>query len=140
MNLHNHLQVTTNLTELDNVLFWFQQLQQPNIPRKVWIQCQTVLAEGFTNAVKHAHKDLPSDTAIDIEVNITPQKMEIYIWDFGPTFDLEQKLNNQEPMFNPDASSGRGLQLINCMVDQVNYFRTDDDRNCLSMVKHYAAS
>lgn len=140
MNSQNRLQVTTNLTELNQVLLWFDQLQQPTIPRKIWIQCQTALAEGFTNAVKHAHSTLHSDTIVEIEVTITPQQLEIYVWDFGPPFDLMQKLKSQEPVFDPTASSGRGLQLIARIADQINYVRTDDHRNCLSMIKYYQAS
>ncbi|HEY9747567.1 MAG TPA: anti-sigma regulatory factor [Allocoleopsis sp.] len=140
MTPQNRLQVTTNLTELNQVLVWFDQLQQPTIPRKTWIQCQTALAEGFTNAVKHAHSDLPSDTVIEIEVNITPQQLEIYVWDSGPPFDLMQKLNSQTQVFDPTASSGRGLQLIAQIADQISYDRTDDQRNRLSMIKYYQAS
>ena len=137
MTLQNRLQVTTDLSELNQVLLWFEQLQQPTIPRKTWIQCQTVLAEGFTNAAKHAHENLPSDTTIDIEVNITPQQIEIKVWDFGPTFDLAQKVKSQASVFDATATSGRGLQLIDRIVDQLSYVRTEDNRNCLSMIKYY---
>ena len=140
MTSQNRLQVTTNLTELSQVLLWFDQLQQPTIPRKTWIQCQTALAEGFTNAVKHAHSNLPPETIVEIEVTITPQQLEIYVWDFGPPFDLIQKLESQGQVFDPTASNGRGLQLIARIADQINYVRTDDHRNCLSMIKYYQVS
>ncbi|MBD1860730.1 ATP-binding protein [Trichocoleus sp. FACHB-46] len=136
----NRLQVTTNLAELNQVLLWFEQLHQPTIPRKTWIQCQTALAEGFTNAVKHAHSNLPPDTIVEIDVTITPQQLEIYVWDFGPPFDLIQNLKSREQTFDPTASSGRGLQLIARIADQISYVRTDEQRNCLSMIKYYQAS
>jgi serine/threonine-protein kinase RsbW len=90
----NHLRVQTNLGDLNQVLQWFEQLNQSSIPRKVWIQCKTALAEGFTNAVRHAHQDFPIETPIDIEVSITPEQLEIRIWDLGAAFDLTQKFDS----------------------------------------------
>lgn len=138
MTSHNHLQVQTNLAELNRVLEWFDQFNQSSIPRKAWIQCKTALAEGFTNAVKHAHKNLSIETPIDVEVNVTPEQIEIRVWDSGDVFDLNQKLESQTQTPDLDAFSGRGLTLIRQLVDQFTYTRGKDDRNCLLLVKHYA--
>jgi serine/threonine-protein kinase RsbW len=136
----NHLRVQTNLGDLNQVLQWFEQLNQSSIPRKVWIQCKTALAEGFTNAVRHAHQDFPIETPIDIEVRITPEQLEIRIWDFGAAFDLTQKLESQSHINDLDAFGGRGLYLIRQLVNHFSYTRLADDRNCLLMVKHYSAT
>jgi serine/threonine-protein kinase RsbW len=136
----NHLRVQTNLGDLNQVLQWFEQLNQSSIPRKVWIQCKTALAEGFTNAVRHAHQDFPIETPIDIEVSITPEQLEIRIWDLGAAFDLTQKLESQSQINDLDAFSGRGLYLIRQLVNHFSYTRLADDRNCLLMVKYYSAA
>ena len=140
MTSQNHLRVQTKLSDLNRVLEWFEQFNQPSIPRKVWIQCQTALAEGFTNAVKHAHKALAAETAIDIEITVTPEQLEIRIWDSGAVFDLTQKLESQAQAPDLNASSGRGLTLIHQLVDHFSYTRLTDDRNCLLMIKHYSAT
>lgn len=139
MNLDNHLRVQTDLSDLNQVLGWFEQLNHPSIPRKTWIQSKTALAEGFTNAVKHAHSGLPVETPIDITVKITSEQLEICIWDFGAAFDFVQKLESQTQTPDLEAFSGRGLNLICQLVDHFSYTRTSDDRNCLLMVKHYSA-
>lgn len=139
MTSHHHLRVQTNLQELSHVLTWFEKLNQSFIPRDVWIKCQTALAEGFTNAVKHAHRNLSVETPIDIDVTITPQQLEIQIWDYGPAFDLIEKLGSQASAWDLDASSGRGLKLIQQLVDQFSYRQETGDRNCLVMIKQYSA-
>ena len=50
------------------MLSWFEQMNQPPIPdKKIWWQCQTLMMEGFTNIVEHAHRNLPIETSIEIE-------------------------------------------------------------------------
>src|SRR5919199_203427 len=70
------LQVNTEPKDLSRVFSWFEQLRQPSIPSNVWLECQTALAEGFDNAVRHAHKGLPSKTPIDIQVTIFTQSQD----------------------------------------------------------------
>jgi len=131
-------QVPTDLQTLDEVLSWFDQLKQPSIPKKVWLQCQLALAEGFTNAVRHAHKNLSADVPIDIEVKIFPDSLEIRIWDHGPSFDLEQWLQSRGQQVNEQAGGGRGIAILQKIADKLSYRRTDDDRNCLLIRKSYS--
>lgn len=130
-------QVPSDLRALDRVLSWFDQFNQPSIPKKVWIQCQLALAEGFTNAVRHAHKDLPSNVPIDIEVCLFPQALELRIWDQGPPFDLEQRLQKAETTVDDHSGGGRGIAILQKIADKLSYTRTDDNRNCLLIVKTY---
>lgn len=130
-------QVPTDLKALDEVLLWFDQLKQPPIPKKAWLQCQLAIAEGFTNAVRHAHKGLSSNVPIDIEVTLFPQALEMRIWDQGPPFDLEQQLRNLEQNVDENAGGGRGIAILQKIADKLSYTRTDDNRNCLLIVKSY---
>ncbi len=130
-------QVPTDLKALDQVLAWFDQLYQPSIPKKVWLQCQLALAEGFTNAVRHAHKDLSPNVPIDIEVTLFSQGLEIRIWDQGPPFNLEQRLQKLEPVVNKESGGGRGLAIMQKIADHLSYTRTDDNRNCMLIEKRY---
>ena len=132
------LQVNSDLSALPQVLSWFEQLQQPSIPTSIWLACQTALAEGFDNAVRHAHKALPPETPIDIEVKIFTQSLEIQIWDNGPAFDFESHLQQLPEEIDVMAESGRGVNLMQQIADCLSYTRTPDNRNCLLIVKFYS--
>lgn len=128
-------QAKTDLAELVQVLTWFDNFIQSSLPELTYMQCQTLLAEGFTNAVRHAHKHRASDTPIDIEVQLWNQQVEIRIWDYGQPFDLIQKMKNMPTKIDPDSVGGRGLKLLEQMAEHLSYFRTEDDRNCLLITK-----
>jgi anti-sigma regulatory factor (Ser/Thr protein kinase) len=65
----DRLRVTTDIYALSKVQEWFKQFK-PQMPNKVWMQCNLALTEGFTNVVCHAHEHLPEDTPIDIAVEL----------------------------------------------------------------------
>jgi Anti-sigma regulatory factor (Ser/Thr protein kinase) len=132
------LQVNTGLSGLGWVLSWFSQLYESRIPTSVWIRCQLVLAEGFTNAVRHAHKGKPADLPVDIQVAVFAEFVEIKIWDCGDPFDLEQKIKDISEKVDFESPGGRGLKLIKDIADSITYVRTADGRNCLSIVKNYS--
>jgi len=132
-----HLRVKTDLCALAQVLAWFDQFNHVGMPHPVWLQCQLALAEGFTNAVRHAHRDYPIETAIDIEVKIQNQCLEMRIWDYGVGFDLNQTLAAMPPQIDRNAEGGRGLKLMQQMADTLSYARTPDQRNCLLIIKRY---
>ncbi len=131
-----YLQVHSDLGENDKVLSWFEQLHQAPIPKTVWLQCELALAEGFTNATRHAHKYLPRETPIDIEVTMYTDYLEIRIWDYGQPFELTEWLKVQP---DPDmfAPGGRGIKLMYAIADDISYTRTSDNRNCLLITKNY---
>ena len=131
------LQVNTGLSALDRVLSWFAQLYEQRIPTSVWIRCQLALAEGFTNAVRHAHEGKRPDLPVDIEVAVCTESVEIKIWDSGAAFDLEQKIKDMSEKIDPESPGGRGLKLMKDIADSLSYTRTADGRNCLSIVKNY---
>ncbi|PSB36275.1 anti-sigma regulatory factor [filamentous cyanobacterium Phorm 46] len=86
------LQVNTDLNALTVVLEWFEQLQDLSIPNEVWYQFQLALAESFTNAVRHAHKNLPVETPVQLEITVFNGCWELKVWDCGPSFDFDAKL------------------------------------------------
>jgi serine/threonine-protein kinase RsbW len=132
------IRVNTDLNLLTQVLVWFDQFNHPIIPQAVWLQCQLALAEGFTNAVRHAHDGKPPETPIDIEVTLRDQAMELRIWDCGSGFDLDQLLNTMPQTVDQNAEGGRGLKIIEQTADVFRYIRTADHRNCLVIIKHYS--
>jgi len=140
------LQAPSSLDVLANVLLWFDQLYQSFIPKSLWLRCQLALAEGFTNAVRHAHKGRSSDLYIDLEVTILDRQIEIRIWDFGEPFDLLKKIQDilakmkDKPTDINSLScggGGRGLLLMYDIADYLSYEQSEDGRNCLLIIKHF---
>jgi serine/threonine-protein kinase RsbW len=111
-----HLQVNTDLRAIDRVLDWFNQLENLPIPQTVFYQCQLALAEGFTNAVRHAHEGLPLETSIELEVTVFNERLEIKIWDYGQPFDLDAKLSELKEIeqdLDPLTREGRkGIEIM----------------------------
>ena len=89
---HISLQVNTELNALTRVLEWFEQLKDLSLPKEVWWKFQLALAEGFTNAVRHAHKHLPVETPVQLEIIVFNGRLELKVWDCGPYFDFDAKL------------------------------------------------
>jgi len=89
---HISLQVNTDLNALTRVLEWFDQLKDLSLPNEVWWKFQLALAEGFTNAVRHAHKNLPVETPVQLEIMVFNGRLELKVWDCGPYFDFDAKL------------------------------------------------
>ncbi|MDY6783495.1 MAG: ATP-binding protein [Cyanobacteriota bacterium] len=132
------LQQPTDIGALAEVLMWFERVALPFLSEQQFWQCQVALAEGFTNAVRHAHRDLPPKTAIDIEVRANVRFLEIKIWDRGKPFDLQSKLrelsqSEEDPL---GKEGGRGLLFIQQLTDEMSYVRTRDRRNCLTIRKN----
>jgi serine/threonine-protein kinase RsbW len=129
-----HIHVSTNLSELARILEWFQSLEQASVTDEDWMQCQIALAEGFTNAVRHAHKALPSETPIDIDIDFYVEHIEMRIWDYGPPFSLRELLQTPT-LSDEDAETGRGLALLQKIANELDYAPADGERNCLLLVK-----
>ncbi|APB33741.1 Anti-sigma regulatory factor (Ser/Thr protein kinase) [Gloeomargarita lithophora Alchichica-D10] len=131
--------VNSNLAALTQVLDWFAQFNEPPLTYELWWFCQLVLDEGFTNAVRHAHRDLPPTTPITVEVQVFAESIEMRIWDHGPGFDLNRKLSEltQAPQ-DPEPEGGMGLVFLQKFADVVDYQR-QQEQNCLFLCKYLTA-
>ena len=136
--LKKHLKINTDLNVLTQTLGWFDQLKDSGIPQPTWFQCQLVLAEGLTNAIRHAHKDQPPEVQIELEVKVFAQHLEIRIWDQGNPFDLETRVKALPEKIDTNNETGRGLKLMQTIADQLTYTRAADHRNCLLITKSWA--
>ena len=132
---HEHLVVESKLEALLNVQSWFKDLYNSLDPGLVWVKrycdhLNIAVAEGFTNAVRHAHAHLPSDTPIKIDVLLERDRAEICIWDQGTPFDPNQ-LEEPEPG-SLLSDGGYGWFLLRRVAHQVTYQR-QGDQNCLQI-------
>ncbi len=86
------LKVSSDLNSLTNVLEWFELSEDLSLPTETWFEFQLALVEGFTNAVSHAHKHLPVETPIQLEIIVFEERLEFRIWDCGLYFDFDAKI------------------------------------------------
>jgi serine/threonine-protein kinase RsbW len=134
----DHLTVKSELKLLNLVQQWFERFCSQHLSKLGWSESQLyrlnlALAEGFTNAVRHAHHALPPETAIEIEVSLWIDRLEIKIWDHGKPF-------NPDAIAEPEPGTlqvgGYGWFLLRRLADRVVYERSPDSRNCLLIVKY----
>ncbi|MEE3716991.1 ATP-binding protein [Tumidithrix elongata RA019] len=136
-----HLRTNSDIYALNQVQRWFKQFTM--VPKQIWMQCDLVLVEAFTNVVCHAHEKLPEDTPIDIEVTMFPEAMEIRIWDFGKPFDMQQEIERLTAEQRTSSeiadlpTGGRGLLISQKIADEIRYDRLLDQRNCFMMRKSF---
>ena len=131
------LQAPNTLDALSDILSWFARLQHPSIPSSIWIRCQLALAEAFTNAVRHAHRNLTSEVTVEIEVTLSDNQIQIRVWDHGPPFNLMEKIRQMPSEIDKGSGGGRGLKLMRDIADDLSYEPCRDGRNCLLIVKNY---
>lgn len=134
-----NLQVATDLEALVPVLKWFENSTKFLANDTIIWQSKVALAEGFTNTVIYAHKDLPPTTPINLELTIFPDYLEMKIWDQGQGFDLQKKLAEiKQSDANPlDKESDRGLLFMSGFTDELEYIHLAQQNNCLIMRKNF---
>lgn len=146
---HYHIRVNSDIYALANLQGWFHQFQKL-LPRPVWMQCNLVLVEVFTNVVSYAHEGLVEETPVDIELAIdeTEKFLELKIWDYGRPFDLMSEIErlSREDHKNKDfeniddiPTGGRGLIIAKTIADNIRYEKLADGRNCFVMTKSFAS-
>ncbi|MBE9206008.1 anti-sigma regulatory factor [Nostoc sp. LEGE 06077] len=134
----DHLTVRSELPLLNQVQQWFEQFCLQYLFQRGWSEKQLyrlnlALAEGFTNAVRHAHEALPPETTIDIEASLWVDRVEIRIWDHGQPFNPDAIA---EPTPGTPQEGGYGWFLLRRLTDRVVYERSPDERNCLLIVEY----
>ena len=136
--IHIKIEVKSDLQAIDFVLHQFNKIYDNRIWQQDWLQCQLALVEGFTNAVRHAHKNLPTETPIEIELTLCLAKMTIRIFDYGQPFDLETFINTMSAKDGNWEGSGRGIAIINKVSDVFSYERVSTEQNCLIITKYFS--
>lgn len=144
--IHNcNLQVTSKLDEMATVVEWLEQFNHTPVSYQLWLEAQTAVIEGFTNAVRHAHRHLNPDTPVDLNVQMSPEFFQISIWDQGDIFDFELALDAfyqevSDRAFNPlDHEAHWGCIFLLKLRQEygwiINYTRENGDKNRLLMKK-----
>ena len=95
-----------------------------------------VLAESFSNVVRHAHRDRP-EVAIELRMEVKELDVCLEVCDRGTGYDLEGYM---APTPEAMQEGGYGWLIINRLMDRVEYsLKTDDEgRNCLRLEANLA--
>jgi serine/threonine-protein kinase RsbW len=88
-----------------------------------------VLTEAMANAIHHANVGDPAKE-VHIEISIVAQQLIIKVFDFGQGFDIEKYFEPSHPL----DESGRGIYLINTIMDNMTY-KASEDGHVLEMTK-----
>jgi serine/threonine-protein kinase RsbW len=89
-----------------------------------------ILTEAITNAICHANENDPNKQ-IQIQIAASDEILNVKVFDEGDGFDLAE-LNTTDPQETDEC--GRGVHIIQRLMDQVSYERTNG-RNVLEMIK-----
>ncbi|MER3434749.1 MAG: serine/threonine protein kinase [Leptolyngbya sp. ERB_1_1] len=142
----DRLIVQTDLRAIAEILSWFRAFQQPIVTQAIWLQGQIALVEAFTNAVRHAHAQLPKQTPIKLEAELYRERLEIKVWDQGAPFDLAPLLDRVEQDYpNPlEHEAHWGVALFKKLQDEhhwhVEYHCGCEGQNCLRLTRYFQTS
>ena len=118
-----NLQVKTDITVVEQVLQWSEQLDALPIPKPIAMQCKIALVEGFTNAVRQAHKSLPVSTPIDLEIEVRNNYLKLKIWDCGQP-SLIEEINRELKTTKSTLSRIAAITIVTIVVFLVLWLRT----------------
>lgn len=106
-----------------------EHLAEAGLSDEELMACELALVEACNNAVLYVMPSRQFDP-IHVEVNCSPTEIEIQIHDHTAGFDLPDKVD----LAAQESESGRGLFLMQSLMDTVSYERTIGD-NTLTMKK-----
>lgn len=134
----------SDLNLLPDLLQWLEWTSRSLLPpwkaKVMQWECQLIVTEGFTNAIRHAHAGLVdrdrSSLSVRIEVIQWPDLLELRVWDSGPGFAFDQALATvlAHPPDPLEGESGRGLLFMSRLADELTYQRWGQ-QNCLIAYK-----
>ncbi len=99
--------------------------------RELAYHLNLVLTEALANVINHANNCDP-DKEIKISISASDKDLIIKVFDQGEGFDIEALAKLKA---STGDEGGRGIQIIYKLMDQVRYFRQDNE-NILEMTKY----
>jgi sigma-B regulation protein RsbU (phosphoserine phosphatase) len=85
--------------------------------------------EAVVNIIEHAYRNAP-DKPVRIEARLSPDRIEFRLYDWGRSFDPTAV---PPPAFDGSKDHGFGIYIIDQAVDEVEYTREENGRNCATM-------
>ncbi|MGB0360394.1 MAG: ATP-binding protein [Endozoicomonas sp.] len=96
------------------------------------------IVEIVNNAIEHAYNN-EEGHKVEVGIDLLQSKMQLTVSDWGKSLDEEQFQNNSSldvDGCNPASwlTSGRGLSIVQSLMDQVDY-QSEGDKNSFIMSK-----
>lgn len=88
-----------------------------------------VLAEAYSNVIRHAHKDQPN-LPVMIRLELRERDIDLEIWDQGNGYEMS---TYQPPQPETKQESGYGWLIMSRLMDRVEYCLQIDGKNCLKL-------
>ncbi|MCT7950950.1 anti-sigma regulatory factor [Ancylothrix sp. C2] len=88
-----------------------------------------VLAEAYSNVVRHAHRDRPNLPVV-LRLELKDRDIALEVWDHGQGYDLSTYM---APSPEDLQDGGYGWLIMNRLMDRVEYCLQVDGRNCLKL-------
>ena len=105
-----------------------QALDHLDVPQSVADEISLALTEACANVVDHA----ADHEAYQVDVSIDDELCRISVLDDGPGFDVDSAA---EPDVSPLDDRGRGLVLMQSLVDRLQFVQDDDGRHRVTFEK-----
>jgi serine/threonine-protein kinase RsbW len=129
--VRHKIRVPADMSKLCNLRDQVSQLcAEQEVPSKTTRRMVLAIDEALSNIIEHAYL---KDKAIDLSVEITDDKVMAEIVDRGIAFDPSPY--DASPDCRSYPRRGFGLYLIHMIVDRIEYERTNDGRNVLTLTK-----
>ena len=132
--MKSELHVPSDLSFINIAEQWLFGCLQLQLGESVdWIKqsgrLRLVLTEGYSNAVRHAHKNKPGLTIL-LRLELKDRDLSIEIWDYGEGFDLSTYF---PPNPTEKQDGGFGWLILNRLMDKVEYQLQVNGANCLKL-------
>ncbi|MEA5497007.1 anti-sigma regulatory factor [Limnoraphis robusta Tam1] len=88
-----------------------------------------VLAEAYSNVIRHAHKDQPH-LPIIIRLELQERDIALEVWDCGSGYEVDEYT---PPNPEDRQESGYGWLIMNRLMDRVDYCLQINGHNCLRL-------
>lgn len=132
--MKTELQVPSDLSFLTIVENWLLSSLEVELGEHIdWPRqsnrLRLVLAEAYSNVIRHAHKDQP-DLPVLIRLEVRERNIDLEVWDYGRGYSME---TYNPPTPEAKQESGYGWLIMNRLMDRVDYTLQIDGRNCLKL-------
>ena len=132
--MKTELHVPSDLRFLSVVEHWLLSCLEMDLGEKVdWPRqanrLRLVLAEAYSNVVRHAHKEQPNLPVL-LRLEVKDRNLALEVWDYGKGYNLSE-YSTPVPEQMPDG--GYGWLIMNRLMDRVEYKLEVDGRNCLKL-------
>lgn len=104
-------------------------------PRQVALNVPVALSEALSNAILRGNRENP-DTLVQVKANVSSDRLVIEVTDEGPGFDFEQCMRDPTTPGNITREEGRGLFLMERLMDSIERFTDGGNVVRLTLLRH----